>query len=391
MVFGFLIGIAGFLGVAFLGGFVDAPEAEAVSSEVQYASATDRLEKYRCRAGETKKVILGGIEDGFDPAGEELVNIPQTILDYLGKTGGIYTDFYDDPRQNRYFADQFDIPKRTFHGIISMRVEDRSSVKNDSINLGYYVSRNYNVQNKAFYDTISNILNSWNQDGSYIWADLDDLKTHKIEGNKNGRNEIVGLSHLSLLDAIRSNEDRMFEVHIADDTIVDFVGFALCLEPEVHKGSTFSRYHSTGAEATLEFGDGFVNLYGWGKGYDGNTLCSEKRPVACIDDQNLAAPEPFNNLNSMLWSGGYIKFTDAVPGNRFETEDEVNLFCKSTFGDKFRAVSKKDGTWMGSMVGYGNYPVDYDDFWATYKDSPHHNCWSLRRDYDDLARLEATQ
>jgi len=389
MIFGFLIGIAGFLGMAFLGGFVEGPEVEAGTTEPQYASATERLEKYRCRAGETKQVIMGGIEDGYDPAGDEPVTVTESARTYLETRGSDYTLTYDNPLQDRFFVDAFDIPDRTFHGIMAIGLEERSGLKNDGIYIGYFEALKWRVDTDNHRVNVSDLAKSWKQETNYVWTNLDEPKLVIYKEKERGGFEVEGFSHLSLLDAIRRNHDRLFEVQIADDTIVDFIGFSLCLEPEEHKGTVVNKDHPSRLEDTIDFGEGFVNLYNTGGDYEGDVYCTEARPIPCIDDQNLDAPNAFTEYSNGLWSGGYIKFTDAVPGNRFKREEEVDAFCSVNFGGGYRSVNMKDGAWMGAMVGYGEYPEGYDEFWVHIKDSPHQNCWAQRMDYEDLAALEA--
>ncbi len=389
LLFGFLLGLAGFLSVAYLGGFVEAETPEAVASESQFISATDRLEKYRCRAGETKQVIMGGIEDGYNPAGDEPTTLSKSAKAYLEKAGTPFTRSYDDPSQNKYFSDAFKIPARTYHGIMTIGLEERSRLKNDRIVLGYADKTNRHLGNDNHGSDISTLLETWQQADGYVWSSLDVPKIVIYE--KQGKEGWVnsGFSHLSILDAIRRNNNRVFEVHISDDTIVDFIGFALCLEPADHKGAVFYKYHYSGKASTLNFGTGFVNMYSTGGAYDGDVYCTELRPIPCINDQNLAAPNIVSSTTDGIWSGGYIKFTDAVAGNTFKTEDEVDAYCGTLFGQEYRSVNSKDGSWMGALVGYGEYPEEYDEYWVHFKDSPHMNCWAQRIDYDDVAALEA--
>lgn len=389
LIFGFLLGLAGFLSVAYLGGFVESERPEIESTEPQYANATERLEKYQCGPAETKMIVMGGVEDGYDPAGEETTILSDSAKAYLEIAGSVPTRSYDDPAQNRYFSDAFEIPARTFHGIIAIGMEERSRLHNDGLNMGYFNGRSRYLDEDNHGNSISKIMETWRQDKGYVWADLDALKLTKFTKKDKGSSEVSGYSHLSLLDGIRRNNDRVFEVHLSDDTIVDFIGFALCLEPEESKGNVFAKIHHGGSDITINFGDEFVNLYSFRGDYAGNLSCRESRPIPCIDDQNLKAPEAFTEFTNGLWSGGYIKFTEAVAGNRFKTEDEVDAFCAAKFGDAYRSVNMKDGMWQGSIVGYGEYPEGYDEFWVSIKDSSHQNCWSKRMDYDDLAHAKA--
>jgi len=376
--------------MAFLGGFVEEEAAQVANPEMTYSSATEHLAQYSCRPAETKRVIMGGIEDGFDPAGDETTELPEVIQNYIATTGSQAASGFDDERQNRNFAAGFDIPARTFHGIVTINLGERSGLNNDTVSFGYFKDQNYTNKGEIYSAFVAQIKSpgTWSQENDYSWADLARLNLWQIIPKNEGGDEVMGKSHETLIDAIRRNEGNTFVAHIADDTIVDFMGFALCLEPEDHKGSVMRTVHHTGPDATLDFGEGFASLYSI-SGYGGSVACEESLPVACIDDQNIPAPDPFTEMSSNLWSGGFIKFTKPVPGDRFNSEDEADNYCAAGFGGTYRMVNIKDGNWQGALVGYGEYPQGYDEFWVTYKDSPHHNCWDLRMGYEDVARLEA--
>ena len=383
--------MAGFLSVAYLGGFVEMEKAEAMETGPTYASATERLEAYRCRAEETKMIIMGGIEDGYDPAGDENFDPPEILLNYLAEFNDPETvrhiTQYDDPAQNRYFGAEFDIPPNTFRGIMAIGLEQRSGVQNDSVRIGIYTEKIFSLSTngKSYGSMISEMGNDWHDEGDYYWSDLDDLHLTLTKEKKEGVADIVGISHETLIDAIRDNPNDNLSVYIADDTIVDFIGFALCLEPVENMGTVFDRHHHSGEESTVVAGKGIVSLFSKAVGNGGFVSCAETRPLPCIHDLNLKAPAGFNRASSGLWSGGNIKFTNPVRGDRFETEDSVDAYCAAEFGPEWRSLNSKDGAWMGAVYGFGEYPEGHDDFWITYKDAPHHNCWELRQDYDDVA------
>ncbi len=398
MVFGFLAGIAGFLGLAFLGGFGEGNAAQAAVHEPQFANATERLEKYQCRAMETKMVIMGGIEDGFDASGDEPAEPPQSLLNFLGTFNDDqvrYRTRYDDPVQNRYFSDQFAIPSRTFRGMVALRLEDLSKVKNDGISIGYFDNKFFApaMNENAYSADLSLIFTGppWQQVGDYVYADLDHLPLIEIEKSSEGTDKVVGYSHKTVLDVIRENQAKNLVVMIADDTIIDFIGFALCLEPAEATGTVFDRHHHSGKDATTIMGENIISLYSKNPTNGGQISCQESRPLPCINDRNLPAPAQFNAYSSIVWSGGEIKFTAPVRGDKFASEDDVNKFCRDNFGDNWRAANAKDGAWLGTIFAYGKYPEGHNDFWITHKDGPHHNCWSQRRDYADITRLEANK
>lgn len=381
--------------MAYLGGFIEVEDVKAAADEPHFATATERLEAFLCRSDETKMIIMGGIEDGFDPAGEESFEPPESLLNYLADFNDPetvrHTTRYDDPAQNRYFSTEFDIPANTFRGMIAIGLEQRSDVQNDGIRIGIYTEKIFSLgaNGKSYGSMISEMGNEWHDENSYYWSNLDDLHLTLTKEKKEGVADIIGISHETLIDAIRDNPNDNLSVYIADDTVVDFIGFALCLEPAEKMGTVFDRYHHAGEKSTVVIGAGVVSLFSKAVGNGGFISCAETRSVPCIHDLNVEAPAGFNQASSGLWSGGYIKFTTPVRGDRFETEDGVDAFCAAEFGAEWRSLNSKDGAWTGAVYGFGEYPEGHDDFWISYKDAPHHNCWELRMDYDDVAAHRA--
>lgn len=381
--FGALVGFSVLLTIFYANGTFseNRPATENVPSGMEI------LEAYQCRKAETKQMIVGGVEDGFDPAGIEPSNPSEKIIHYVqqqhnAKARSEIVKTYDESIQDRYFSDRFDMPRRTFHGVVVVRLKELSSLKNDGISIGYnpdadkpYVNHQYGYGNR-----ISNLQMSveWSHHESLFFANLEDLKVSLPSEEKQ-----------TLLDVIRTQDDSHgpFFVDIADDTIVDFVGFSLCLEPEDNKGTVYSPHHPTSPRALIELGSGNLGLYTARVedkicGYGGCLSCEEERPLACIHDTNMPLPDNHIPEYAYLWSGGELDFTKAVKGSSFITEDDVDQFCAAEFGSEWRALSRHDGHWGGSVSGRGTFPADYEHVWVNVKDSDHHNCWTTRPNYE---------
>jgi len=211
------------------------------------------------------------------------------------------------------------------------------------------------------------------------------LKLNITTLNKNRNIYEIGLPHL--LSGIRDRKkDEILNVRVVDDTQVDFIGFAICLEPKNKKGLVYNSAHYLTIDAykSLPPNHVFLNnsvIDGKVCATGGCLSCDMARPVACIKDENLPAPDDYGDFRN-VWSGGYIDFTPAIPGASFKTEDDVDRFCQKNFGESWRHLNGKDGNWQGGIIGIGQIPEEHSEFWVGMKDSPHHNCWDLRPEYE---------
>jgi len=364
--FGLLIGAAGLINFAYLSGYVDGEPGDKNSPGVSYTTAKERLENYNCRAGETKQIIFRGIEDNFSPEGVENAFIdPDQDKIIFDTIKNLSLRGYDETGQDKNFLDQFDLPKRTFHGIVSIDV--------------------------SYSQPIAEMMNTgWSVDNAYHWANLEDLAVQVFD--ENGTQYSKDMPHF--LSAIRKQQQEQdFLIKIGDDTMVDFVGFALCLEPPENKGVVFSNVDIRGREIfkSIPAGQVFLNtaiVNGESCHNEGCVPCNEKRPLVCIQDLNFPVPQNLNNDLIALWSGGDLAFTKPIPASMFETEDDVDAFCTGQFGAGWRHLHMKDGGWGASLIGYGSLPSGHSEFWVGVKNSPHHVCWDLRPDYEYLGSEE---
>lgn len=383
MFFGALIGISILLSALYASGMFseDSSAADSVPTGMEI------LETYACDRAETKVISLGGAEDYFDLSGSEPSNPSQKSIRYLLGIGEnrVKSDVvktYDDPAQDRLLSDRFEIPKRTFHGLMAVRLKELSDLRNDGINIGYKINPTFPYINRGFGYRIDvsdlPTAKEWDRQDTLFFASLGNLEVGEPT------DQII-----TIIDAIRTQEDTYgdFFVEIADDTVVDFVGFALCLEPEEALGTVYGPKHISKADTRSDMGLGIVGLFqsrvdGYMCSYGGCLSCEARRPVACIRDENMPIPDHHNSDLRQAWTGGEFGFTRAVKGSKFPTEDDVDQFCAAEFGSDWRALSRHDGHWGGLMSGTGTFPPDYDQAWVNLKTSSHANCWETRPDYE---------
>lgn len=383
--FGSLLGFSVLLALFYASGVF---EDERITAD-RVPTGMEILETYQCQKAETKQILVGGVEDNFDPAGEEPSNPNEKMVRYLvsleeGRTRSDIVKTYDNPQQDRHFSDRFDIPLRTFSGLVVVSVKELSDLKNDGLSLGYKNDESipYINYESGYKINVSKLPTAaiWGHHNSVYFAALKDLMTpEQIEDKR------------SLLEIIRTSDenDGDFFVDIADDTVVDFIGFALCLEPEDDLGTVYSQKHPSRPGEIRDVGPGIIGLnQGTIEGkfcsYAGCLACEAERPLACIKDSNLPLPDTHDPNLKVFWTGGEFKFTPPVRGSSFNTEDDVDAYCSTEFGRDWRALSRHDGWSGGTVSGLGAFPSGYETVWVNVKNSDHHNCWKPRPDYEAL-------
>ena len=388
LVFGVFVGVLGVSFLAYYGGFIswDA-SGNARAKPVSPTPGMDMLGAYRCRKAETKHIILGGKEDGFSLEGDESVAHNSAAQEFLERAGHrLSFRSYDEPGFDKALVDEFSIPSRTAHGLIVARIKPPKKLRNDHLSIGELKSTNgrRNAASTGFANP--SITKSWEMLDHPI-SDNDKLVSAKIEGLEfsNLTNKDPG----TLLAFIRSNIDTSpspstkVQVSIADDTVVDFIGFAVCEEPPHNKGTVF-----TAGVQKIEGLENVVILSCTDAGgiecnpYGGDLICSESLPIACFKEGGK--PRPYNAPIPPRnhWSGGDTKLTPAVRGDQFTNADEVHEYCAALFGPKWRASSFHDGM-SNTAISYADIP-DGTRAWVDVKGQEYANCWAPRPDYKDM-------
>lgn len=353
--------------------------AERKRLEAIPRTGMDILRAHNCGEGETKQVLLLGVEDGFSPAGSEsgFIRPGRNHAGFLPRDGA---GEYDQVNADRGFADSFKIEGRVSGGVFVIRARSLNGSENDTLNLGGLARDPNDVAEGWVGGGVLSALRTgetWAVEGDVLHASLEDIEL-----------EARGADHIPGREVVRSLKDYLnaggdagwLDVFIQDDTAVDFMGLALCRPPAVRKGVTLMPVQSPGPgqQAMVHLGchavrdpDRRCNPY------VGDTVCEASLPVACIRPGDLPSPVyPSGRVVTSHWSGGDIAVTEPVPGDRFRTVGEVEAFCASRFGQGWRIAALHDGGRNQSVSGRGDPGSVTDRVWVDIADQPHGTCWA---------------
>lgn len=345
---------------------------------VTAATGIDILRAYKCRQAETKTIIIRGVEDNHSPLGDEPNFIrperrfPDTLSFFAGGS-------YDQIQADRRMTDSFEVPANTAAGLFLIRLKGVANNDNDTIAIGdmsTYVAPDPAV--RRFSSLVPRLEQSsgWSRQNDIQFAELSDIELRHP-------NHLTRPSDRTLLDFIRSGMNGGWvDVMVQDDTSVDFIGVALCLEPPGGQGLTLSSWkgqaHPMDGVVALTCGHGGRDQHLCGH-YVGDTACATPLPVACI--RPMAAPLPralTRHFSSGVWSGGRLAFTEPTPGSRFATIGAVDAFCASRFGADWRAAELHDGTHNTGIAGFGDPATVPDRAWVDIIGQPYATCWARR-------------
>ncbi len=342
------------------------------------ATGMDILRAYRCRSAETKRIIIRGVEDNHSPFGDEPNVIrperrfPDTLSFFAGGS-------YDQVQADRRMTDSFEVPANTAGGLFLVRLKAVGNNDNDTIAIGdvsTYVTADPAA--RRFSPLVAKLEQSpgWSRQNDIYFAEFSAIALRQP-------NSVVSPPDRTLLDFVRSGMNGGWvDVMVQDDTSVDFIGVALCLEPRGGKGMSLASWR--GEPHPI---DGVVSLSCAHGGRDqhlcdpyvGDTACATALPVACI--RPMAAPIPralTRHFASGVWSGGRLAFTEPAPGSRFATIRDVDAYCAESFGADWRAAELHDGTHNTGISGYGDPATLPDRAWVDIIGQPYATCWARR-------------
>ena len=376
LLFGVLIGIMSVASLLYFAGLVslgDNPQQNRVSTSA--TPGMDRLETYPCLQSETKLVILGGKEDNFAAGDEEAAAAPRFLARWGDFPDAVpETRSYDEDGTDKMLIDAFKFPSTTASGLFVFKARALSSLKNDGISMGDIFGN----------DTLGHVFTAplqdlekqtgWQRDGLLFSADL-----AGISFNQDGNAPVYS----NVLSLVQSGPgETTIEVNISDDTQVDFIGFALCLGPDIKKGTRY-------VAADLDLPQGFANLSCRDRSgqfdcdvFRGDLQCDLERPVACFKPDNMERPSVLDDFpDARPWSGGQLKLSPNVRGDTFSTADDVHAFCRANFGKDWRMMTFSEGGPARRVIASGEIPVG-SEAWVDVPSQPHANCWTQRPGYN---------
>lgn len=366
-------------------GLTAAGQAEAARRRAEAVPRTGMqiLEAHACGRGETKQILLLGVEDGFSPAGSEVgfIRPDRTHAAWLPREGA---GEYDQLNADQAFTDSFRVEGRVAGGVFVIAARSLNGSDNDSVNFGA-LDKDPNAGPGGWYG--GNLVSAlrtddvWSAEGDVFHADIARVRVRDPLGApdpRGGAGREAVRSLLSYLDAGAGG--GWLDVFVQDDTAIDFIGLALCRPPETAKGVTLMPISLPRPEHRGLIHLGCHNVRDVNRRCDpyvGDAPCATALPVACIRPGNLPAPlDAEGQLLTSLWSGGDLAVTEAVPGDRFRTVSEVQAFCRRRFGQDWRVATLHDGGRNQSVSGRGDPASVTDRVWVDIVDQPYGVCWA---------------
>ena len=389
LILGLLLGAVLLVFGAYFSGFLDWDNDQS-DQTVSLTQGTDWLEDYSCAKGETKQLIIRGVEDNYSPDGEELVPESDYANSIITRSNNNFGHrHYDDPEPDKILFETFDIPSQFAHGIFVIRLREHSIVKNDAIRIGN-LQLIENGQYISAFDHVAIFINKLSQ--LDYWEHKNDIyrvNFKNLEIQKPSAPETI----TSVADYIHHSATPLQQISVAieEDTQVDFMGLALCLGPEEDMGMVYALRDWDYYGRTPEFNEDTIpkdyraidvaiidskpcHIY------TGCYNCEKALPLACFEYQDLSISELTPTLNHIS-SRGEVRLTKPVAGNQFGTADDVHKFCRLSFGDKWRALSRHEASPNGQMLTKLRNPLNSSPFWIDVKGNnggQHSNCWAQR-------------
>jgi hypothetical protein len=85
--------------------------------------------------------------------------------------------------------------------------------------------------------------------------------------------------------------------------------------------------------------------------YDGDTACTEKRPILCFKQDNSPRPayKTFSGAYYDGWINGSFALTTPVSGVLLTSRAAGNQFCEKSFGTGWKMMEHHDGKYISGM------------------------------------------
>jgi hypothetical protein len=339
------------------------------------ATGMEMLRAFDCHRAETKQILVRGVEDDFSPAGDEPNYLrPERrsplAISFVG--GGSY----DQSQPDRRFTDSFDVPARISAGLFVIGMKPVAPNGNDGIGIGKLIAARANYRDRSVMTTAVSLLETnpgWSRHGHLYSAPLDRIV---LSIGQPG----VDDAPRSLLDYIRSGEKRQWvDVMVQDDTAVDFMGLAVCVEPPKGRGLTFAP--DVGAPNRLPGFAGLACSFTEERSrvcnpYLGDTPCETALPLACLLPMEAPVPVAFNRIAGPFnWTGGRLALTRPVRGDSLKTIGDADRFCASSLGPGWRTATHHDGLRGIGLTGFGRIDPKAGRAWVDIADQPYATCW----------------
>jgi hypothetical protein len=339
------------------------------------ASGMDILRDHKCRRGETKSIIVRGVEDNHSPAGEEPIFIREGRMNPLVQS--FANGSYDQVQPDRRLTDSFGSPTNTASGLFLMRLKPVADNQNDTFRLGDLTTMGMSRSKWGqFGHSIATLgaAPGWSRQGEYYFAELAGIQLMRLA--KNG--SVVRTQ--TLLDFIRAGgSEGWVDYDVQDDTSVDFMGIALCREPPRGNGLTLA---PTWVAPQMPDVVALTCFYGGQDEqmcdpYVGDTSCSAQLPLVCLRPDSDPLPKALKDQPGVgTWSGSELAFTEPVAGSRFATSGDADALCEARFGKEWRMARWHDGPGNAGIAGRSSASGPSSRVWIDIVGSPYATCWA---------------
>lgn len=336
------------------------------------------LEDYRCRRGETRRVVVRGGEDGFSVAGDERAGFHPRLapleVERVARQVG-----YDDGDMDGEVADHFELPSRIASARFMLRLRPIGDNSNDSLRIGDLTSASLgsapSKRNMAYASILDLARGApWSRRGEVFWADIADLRTARGQ---------------TLLEFIQAGSGpKIIDVSVGDDTAVDFMAMAWCERPPGGKGLSFAHLDTLATMRADHVAFECRDDRPGGRACDpinGDHRCDAELPLLCYRDLGLPAPTGFPAAQAEImtrrWSGGEVAATAPVAGDRFATIGAADRYCAGQFGEGWRVAEwHVSGRGWGFSARSGGRRFS-GRYWVDIRGAPYGTCW--RRDHGE--------
>jgi hypothetical protein len=280
-----------------------------------------------------------------------------------------------------------------------MRLEPKASYGNDVLSIGELSDIGDDYLPERHHSFSSNLQDltdypGWHfSSGSILSARLEDIKFSYLPPTEQDMEP--DRTHKTLLSFVQAIQNQgRFSILIHDDTGVDYIGAALCIEPSENLGLTFSSYEPfQRLDADLQLLTCELNIKSQAcNPFIGDTPCSSARPLACFRDSGVPVPSSVLDLSKghqdlvqTRWGAGDVEFTPPIRGDTLATLAEANEVCVKTFGEDWRVLDFHDGGLKG-VSSRRSASAPNDRVWVDIKDQPRGTCWART----DVSQTEKT-
>jgi len=326
-----------------------------------------------CGKGETKKLIIAGVEDNFASSGSEPATKSARVATATATTipawgNGVGASF-DGRTVNRKIFSHLNLPPNVRSGKFMIGLDPIGELLGtDGMNIGNLDQNMQTHQNRAGFG-----YNGSNWISSSGGANMAQF----------GKNHVADFSNITLLNGnnlenyYQTSGDTILDVYVQDDHSVDYVAASVCSGPE-KKGMTWG---VRDPQPETVNGVAHVGCHDAAGGkcepYNGDTLCSTPLPILCHNPMQLRKPANLTESQWDRWSGGLIGTTNPMAAP--STLADANAECVKEFGDGWRVAEHHDaypGTSGWAFSAYGNVGTKGKRFWTDIKNQPNGICWT---------------